>query len=746
MIARSVAKILVGRPKTVLLIFTIISAIIGIQIQNVYMVSDITSYLPEDEPLLQLWNEINDEFQIGSAIVIYVEADDIRDPYVLIEMDRVTSRINKYDLDKGDKDGVVSVRSIASLIKDENAKPAIPGGLGGTGKFEIPEDRNLISRYIARREVQTFEGVLFVNTYKVAIIMVQLAEDADCNTVLTNVKYAIEKEARYADMTITGVTAVQEAIREKSMESMRIIFPIALLLISAVIFFFQRSIKGVIIIFLPLAYALALTFGVLGIIQPELNLLSIAIVALLVGLGVDYSIHLLNRFSEERSIEDKIKRVEKTLGLTGKAVLLSTVTTVIGFGSLMISDMPPMITFGFGCAIGIVFCFISASILVPCLALVLKFEKSKEILYGWKQFANFAVDNRKRVLVVACFFAIMSIIVLPNIETDVDIVDIAPEGLIELEKYQEFSDVFGGGTNPNMLLIETESQGLTHPETIDAIYNMEVEMRKTGATVISVADAIKEINDILERSAVIEKLSEFVDGDQIILDMVAKEGFVSDDYSKTIIFVSFPVGLGVSELEPLINQIDLIASTADIPHNGRVSQLAGQDSINVVINKQLIDQQARSMIIALLLVLAMLIVIFNSSLYGFLTMIPVALVLMWEPGFLVILDIPLSVVTISIASIMIGIGIDYGIHLTQRVREGMIAGMSKMDATKNAIEKTGLSLIEAAATTTAGMLSVLFVNIPLIQQFGIVVILMTVFSLIATILILPVFYSLRFVK
>ena len=360
MIARSVAKILVGRPKTVLLIFTIISAIIGIQIQNVYMVSDITSYLPEDEPLLQLWNEINDEFQIGSAIVIYVEADDIRDPYVLIEMDRVSSRINKYDLDKGDKDGVVSVRSIASLIKDENAKPSIPGGLGGTGKFEIPEDRNLISRYIARREVQTFEGVLFVNTYKVAIIMVQLAEDADCNTVLTNVKFAIEKEARYADMTITGVTAIQEAIREKSMESMRIIFPIALLLISSVIFFFQRSIKGVIIIFLPLAYALALTFGILGAIQPELNLLSIAIVALLVGLGVDYSIHLLNRFSEERSIEDKIKRVEKTLGLTGKAVLLSTVTTVIGFGSLMISDMPPMITFGFGCAIGIVFCFISS--------------------------------------------------------------------------------------------------------------------------------------------------------------------------------------------------------------------------------------------------------------------------------------------------------------------------------------------------------------------------------------------------
>ena len=119
---------------------------------------------------------------------------------------------------------------------------------------------------------------------------------------------------------------------------------------------------------------------------------------------------------------------------------------------------------------------------------------------------------------------------------------------------------------------------------------------------------------------------------------------------------------------------------------------------------------------------------------------------MWEPGFLVLFDIPLSVITISIASIMIGIGIDYGIHLTQRVREGRAAGMSKIDATKNAIEKTGLSLVEAAATTTAGLLAILVANIPLIQQFGIVVILMTLFSLVATILILPVFYSLRFIK
>jgi predicted RND superfamily exporter protein len=548
-------------------------------------------------------------------------------------------------------------------------------------------------------------------------------------------------------MTVTGLSAVQEAIRSESMESLKIIFPIALVLISIVIFFFQRSLKGIIIVFLPLAYALILTFGVLGVVQPQLNLLAIAIVALLVGLGVDYSIHLLNRFTEESSVEDMERRVQIMLQQTGKAVLLSTVTTVIGFGSLMVSDMPPIVTFGFGCSIGIMFCFISSILMVPTLAMVLRFERREGLHTSWKDFSNFAVDNRHRVVIVATFLAIMSLVVLPNIETDVNLIDIGPEGLIEIEKYQEYSNVFGGGTNPNLMMLETNPNGLTEPELIEAMYQLQKEMeRKTGANVYSVIDAVKDVTDILDRSDVINKLSDFVGGEQLILDMVAREGLVTPDYSKTIIYVAFPVGQGVSQLDPLVSKVNEIASNAQLPENGKLSQLTGSDAINVLINKQLIDQQTRSMIVALLLVLAMLIIILNSSSWGFLTMIPVAFVLMWEPGFLVVMNYPLSVVTISIASIMIGIGIDYGIHLTQRVREGIEQGLSKMEATKDAIEKTGLSLVEAAATTTAGMASVFFTNIPLIQQFGVVIIIMTLCALVATILLLPLFYNLRWVR
>ncbi len=695
-IAHSLAKILVKRPKTVLIVYTIITIIIGSQIRNVYMQSDLTSFLPKDDPTLRLWNKINDEFQIGSTIIIYVEADDIRDPYVLQEMDRVTTKINTYELDKGKSDGIFSVSSIAQMIKEQNARPTLPAGLGGTGKYEIPKDSALIITYLAR--LQASQGILFLNTYTVAVIIFQLSDNADYTQILNHVKATLAKEARYSTMTITGSIAMQQAMRDQNLQSLTIVFPLAALGVACVLFFFHRTLKGLLIGFLPLSYALLLTFGVLGTIQPELTILSIAVAALLLGLGVDYSIYLANRFAEECTLNDKIQRVECTLGRTGKAVFLCAFTTIIGFSSLMTSSLPPMVTFGFGCAIGIMFAFLSATILVPCLCLVLKFEKH-ETIHQWKRFAKILVDNRKKLFAISCFFVVLSLLVLPQIKTDVNYYDMAPQGIPEVEKLLEYSRNFGTGTNFNALYIETDSQGLTYPEVIEAIYNMEVQIRAAGGSAYSIADEIKKINDVLERSVIIEKIAEFIGVDTIILDKIAKKGLVDEQYSKTFILVSFPAGTSVEQLEQMIDKVNEIVQNTELPQNGYVSTLAGQDVVNVEINKQIMSSQATSLLIALLLVLACLIIGFNSIGIGILAITPVLVVLAWEPGALVMLDIPLSIINITVASIMIGTGIDYSIQTTQRVQEEIAKGLSKTDAVRTTIETTGWSLVGAATTT-----------------------------------------------
>jgi len=347
---------------------------------------------------------------------------------------------------------------------------------------------------------------------------------------------------------------------------------------------------------------------------------------------------------------------------------------------------------------------------------------------------------------IACFFVVLSLIVLPQVKTDVNFLEMAPQGIPEVDKLLEYSKNFGGGTNFNALLIETDSQGLTYPEVIEAIYSLEEQIRNAGGTAYSIADEIKKIDDVLERSVILEKIAEFVGVNKIILDKVAKNGLVDSQYSKTIILVTFPAGLGVESLEQLVNSVNEIADNAMIPMNGRVSHLTGQDVVSVEINKQIMSSQAISLLIALLLVLACLIIGFNSIVIGFIALIPVLVVLAWEPGALVMLDIPLSIVNITVASIMIGTGIDFSIQTTQRVREEISKGVSKTDAVKKTIETTGWSLAGAATTTCVALLSTFVVSIPTLHQFSIVTITLIGFSFIVSICILPTLLTSRLIK
>jgi predicted RND superfamily exporter protein len=251
---------------------------------------------------------------------------------------------------------------------------------------------------MSRLTIEKMKGILYKDNYKLGVIIIQLADNADYDEILTKTKLSIERRGNDdTQMSVTGSIAIQRAIRDETFFYLKIVLPVAVILVAVVLIIFHRSIKGLFIGYLPLIYAVTLTFGLLGIIQPELNLLSIAIVALLLGLGIDYSIYLTNRYAEEHAIKDKVEGVEKTLSKTGKAVFLCAATTIIGFGSLMTSNMPPMVTFGFGCALGISFAFISASILVPCLCIILKFEKHEEN-HKWKRFAHVIIENRKRPL------------------------------------------------------------------------------------------------------------------------------------------------------------------------------------------------------------------------------------------------------------------------------------------------------------------------------------------------------------
>ncbi|RLF42887.1 MAG: hypothetical protein DRN18_01515 [Thermoplasmata archaeon] len=723
-----IAGILVKKPKTVLLVYTIITFLIAFNAKNLYMESDLGKFLPEDEPTIKLLKYIGEEWNIGDTLIIYVESDDVLDLETLKDIDYVTNKINPYRHDRGELDGIVSETSITSLIKLKNSLPPP----AGEGKYELPSSESKIMKYVAR--IGEARKTVLTDDYKASAVVFTLSSDADEKEILKRAEDAVAGVD--TKMYLVGTLPLRDSLREWNLRSMAIIFPLAIFFVSIVLFAFHRSFKGLIITFLPTAYSIFMTFGILGIVRPQLTMLSIAIVALLLGLGVDYSIHLMNRFLEERG--DHIKKARKSIATTGKAVLLSTITTAIGFGSLMISSMAPLRDFGFGCSLGIVLCFFSTLIMVPPLIVVLDFREKVEVP-AWKRLAKFATKNSSRIVFLGVAIAIFSLAVFPKVGTDVNYFSMAPKDNPVVLKTKEFSERFGSSGSLNLIMVEGD---LKDPKVIKEIYNMEERMRSdfrihnAGVTFVSIADIIKKINleDLPDDSIRLQLIYSLME-DKI-------ETAIDEDFSKTLISVNIPIGLSMEQQKEVVTAINSIIYNTSIP-GGKVYPITGATPINVAINDLLFEQQTRSLFLSILLVFATLILIFRSSLHAFLTIIPVIFVLLLEPGILVSLGISLSVVTISIASIIVGTGVDYGVHITKRYLEGVEEGLGKEEAMEKAIEGTGLSLLEAALTTVAGLLAVYFVNVPSLQEFTKVVISMIILSLLGAVFFMPALYRLK---
>lgn len=133
--------------------------------------------------------------------------------------------------------------------------------------------------------------------------------------------------------------------------------------------------------------------------------------------------------------------------------------------------------------------------------------------------------------------------------------------------------------------------------------------------------------------------------------------------------------------------------------------------------------------------------VFRDLRYALLTTVPVGFTvgMQW-----IVMDsngVPLNLVTVMIGSILVGVGVDFSIHIANRVKE--LGG--SLDAIKTACASTGMSLFEATTVTAAGMSCAFLIPIPAIKPFVIVIIVLLIIAALSALLLLPAIYAL-FVK
>ena len=163
---------------------------------------------------------------------------------------------------------------------------------------------------------------------------------------------------------------------------------------------------------------------------------------ILLALGVSYGLHITNRYAEEEGTKDE--KMRASLSYTGRAVFLSAVTTVIGFISLVFTPMAPIQTVGIALSGGIVIVYFLTMFMVPNLTLILDLKKPKHPpLKAFDVLVDIPVKRNRGVIGIFILMILLSATIgQANVEENIDLLGMAPEGESPVVKMKQYSHEF----------------------------------------------------------------------------------------------------------------------------------------------------------------------------------------------------------------------------------------------------------------------------------------------------------------
>ena len=185
-----------------------------------------------------------------------------------------------------------------------------------------------------------------------------------------------------------------------------------------------------------------------------------------------------------------------------------------------------------------------------------------------------------------------------------------------------------------------------------------------------------------------------------------------------------------NEITKLVNRYNFEEDGVTVGITG--SPFSRSDQLNATT-----DSMRRSIPYAFIASFSIILFTLRSFRYAILTVIPIALVVVWLYGIMYLFDFSLNYVTATIGAISLGVGVDFAIHMTMRFREELSKQPSKYDALSNSISGTGVALLGSAISSVIGFAIMGFAPMPLFSTFGILTAIMICLALLSSLLTLP---------
>ncbi|MBU1019936.1 MAG: MMPL family transporter, partial [Firmicutes bacterium] len=496
------------------------------------------------------------------------------------------------------------------------------------------------------------------------------------------------------------------------------------------------SFKPTFLSVLPAAIGSLWTFGLIGWLGNEVSILTAVVPIFIIVIGSADGLHFMSHYQDSRREGNTAQiGLNETLKLVGIPMIVTTLTSMVGFISLLTMNTSSIFDLAVFSSLGILLAGVATWYVLP---LVLSTDVNVLPKHLHKKRFDLAIYVRKiwgvPSLLIILFIFFVSFFTIPKINNEFNMLMIYKDSTIvsiNADKIQEVN----GGSIPIYVSIEmTET-----PISISSLEEINALVAKLNA--------LDEVNKVINQYQLMTIIYNMNVSGEIPNDMVLNVIYsnISSDSNSTI----------NNMISTEKNVVRLLVFPKDLSNDTliQIEETATENEPNISVtgvqylmkdlNVNISSMQIKSILVAFIAVLLMLIVTLRNFKIAFFSLLPILITVVAVYGFLGLTQIPLNITTVIIFSITIGVGIDYAVHFSSVYKYYLKETNDNQLAIEKAYKNSSRPIITNALGISLG-LSILMLS-PLTIHFNVAILMWIsmIVSVLITLTLLPFIFSLR---
>ena len=708
----------------VLIVLGLLTAFMGWQATQIKMSYEMALMLPDSDSTVIKYNRFKDLFgQDGSVLYLGVQDSKINDLEHFNQWYDLTHSLQKVD-------GVEETLSIAKtflMIKDDSLK-----------KFKLtpifnhkPKSQEELDSLLAKVYDQPFyDGLLFNKKNSSTLLAVTLDKNKINSKsrfeLLDDIISVVDQYEQETGIKVhySGLPYIRTFSSKMIKEELLMFTLLTLLIASLMLYFFFKSFKAVFYPMLIVIISVIWTMGFLNLFGYQITILTGILPPLIIVLAVENNIFLLNKYhSEYKHHSNKIKALARMIQRVGTAMLLTNLTTAVGFAAFIITRNELLTEFGIVASLSIMMVFILSLFLVPVFFSYVSAPKQRHIKHLDRKGLNKLIEgiislvstHRTAIYWVTIFLVIIGIYGMTLMKTTGNVVDDIPQDHPMYTDMLYFEKQFNG-ILPFEIMIDTKKpKGVMKMSTLKRISKLQDTLATypSLSKSISVADVVKVIKQAYytgdpkkyslpnsyEQAFILKYLPKDMSGTKGKRNIL--NSFVDTNMQITRISVQM-ANLSSPQIRAL--RADLRPKIDSIFKPDRYDViLTGTSVVFLEGTTYLTDNLIYSLILAIVIIGFIMALLFNSFKMVTIALLPNLIPQLMTVALMGYFGIPLKPSTILIFSIALGISVDNTIHYLARYRmELKINNFNIKISVINALRETANSMIYSSIVLFLG--------------------------------------------